>query len=143
LRDRKVETGVFESVEVATFELMPTFFQAMNSATRKGGAEQGQANDEPVTPQAAPTPMEPVRFTTRSVIKHGPFPGFAGFGAAQGHTELVLENPRSPTVAKLYGDASPVTMDTEFGFAGGGHQVLLSPAVDTTWTTKRKSAGAR
>ena len=119
VQDRKIESGVFESVETVTFEFMPALFGAMLNA-----------KSEPADP-AAPPP-EPIRFTTRSTIKHGPFPGLAAFGAGVVHTELVLDNPRHPLLAKLYGDKTPLTIDTTVGFGGGGHQVMLSPAVDTT-----------
>lgn len=132
LRERKVETGVFESVETATFELMPAFFQAMNKAQQGNSAAPAGEGGESAVPQVNPAPMEPLRFTTRSVIKHGPFPGLAGFGAANAHTELVLDNPRNPILTMLYGDKAPLTIDTAFGFGGGGHQVALSPAVDST-----------
>lgn len=153
VRERKLESGVFESVETVTLELMPAFFKAINEAKAAKAADQVElaaateaesADEEATSGEAAPTPapaaapMEPLRFTLRTVIKHGPFPGFAGFGAAQAHTELVLDAPRNPVVTTLYGDKSPLTADTTFGFLGGGHQVVLSPAVDATLENQAK-----
>lgn len=143
VKERNVESGVFESVEVVTFELMPGIADAVNKSMQKRAEQQAAANEEAEqgetpTPAAKPEPMAPLRFTVRTVFKHGPLPGFAGLGAAKAHSELVLDAPRHPVLVALYGDKAPLTVDTDFGFTGGGHQVVLSPAVDSTLENKSK-----
>lgn len=144
LVDRKYEGGVFQSTETATFEVMPELFKAMNAARNKQNQENEDADESEggeqadATPAAPAAPTEPLRFTTRSVIKHGPLPGFAGFGAASAHTELVLDEPRNPVIVELYGDKTPLQVDTTFGFGGGGRQVATSPAVEATLKDQTK-----
>lgn len=151
VKERKVDSGVFESLEVVTFEVMPGIADAVNKSIQKRAEQQmeaesvgreGEAQDQEqgvvTAPATMPEPMAPLRFTVRTVFKHGPLPGLTGVGAAKAHSELVLDAPRHPMITTLYGDKVPLTVDTDFGFTGGGHQVVLSPAVDSTLENKNK-----
>ena len=51
-------------------------------------------------------------------IKHGPLPGFGGFGAATVDTELALDAATRQQVAKLFGTSQPLQAHTEVAFSG-------------------------
>lgn len=55
-------------------------------------------------------------------IKHGPFPGFAGFfGAATVDTELAMDASTRQQVAKFFGTDRPFQAHTDVAFSGATH----------------------
>lgn len=54
-------------------------------------------------------------------IKHGPFPGFAGFGAATVDTEVALDAATRQEVTKLFGTDKPFQAHTDVAFSGATH----------------------
>jgi len=51
-------------------------------------------------------------------VKHGPFPGFGGFGAATVDTELQMDAASRQEVAKLFGTGQPFQAHTDVAFSG-------------------------
>ena len=54
-------------------------------------------------------------------VKHGPFPGFAGFGAATVDTEFVMDAATRQQVAKFFGTEQPFQAHTNVAFDGATH----------------------
>ncbi|MEW6445459.1 MAG: YdgA family protein [Pseudomonadota bacterium] len=125
LHARDTQRGVFNTVETATFEWLPSIGKPLAQALCESSAK---AEGAP----ACSNPTEPLRFTVRTTIQHGPLPGLSTLALATAHSELVLAEPRHPVLASLYGDKTPLTVDTVFRFGGDGHQSMKSPAVDFT-----------
>lgn len=125
--DRKYERGVFASSEVVTFEVMGDMFRSIEKAQKDAAAA------DPEAAKTAPAPLEPLRFTLRSEIKHGPAPGMAAFAAAIADSELVLDGKMQQEIAKLIGDKKPLTAHTVYRFDGGGTSDVASPAFAATF----------
>ncbi|BAL26451.1 YdgA family protein [Azoarcus sp. KH32C] len=121
--ERTFERGVFHSTEVVTFELNGELLSALARAGEDGAA-------------ATEAPLEPVRFTVRSEIAHGPLPGLRTIGAATAEAGLVLDEAAKAQMAKMFGDAAPVQLKTVYGFSGGGSTTLTSPAFKTSVPAK-------
>lgn len=109
---RDYQRGLFSATETVTFEL-------------KGISE---LMATPSLGDEAAPPAEPIRFTVRTEIKHGPLPGFSAFGAAVTDSELVLTPEQQKAVAPLFGDKKPMQVHTVFKLFGGGVSTLSSPA---------------
>ncbi len=60
----------------------------------------------------------PAAITIVQHIKHGPFPGLAGFGAATVDTELALDAASRQDAIKLFGTDHPFTAHTDVAFSG-------------------------
>lgn len=115
---REFERGWFRSTETVTFEL--------NGEMLRDVA--GGSGDEALSLVAErPAPAEPLRFTLRTEIVHGPFPGMARIAAAVSDTELVLDESSRAVVARLFGDRKPFELNTVYGFTGGGTATLKVP----------------
>lgn len=71
------------------------------------------------------------RFTIVNELQHGPFPGSAIPALAHVHSTLRLQGAADEAARKLFGDRSPVTVDTRLGLLGGGHSVVTVPDIDT------------
>lgn len=72
---------------------------------------------------------EPKSFTLRHAIQHGPLVGGKVLGAAVIDTEFVLSEQEQQEVAKLIGEAKPMTVRSVVGFDGGYTSTLHSAAV--------------
>jgi hypothetical protein len=89
----------------------------------------------PVAADAASAPgmdapkAEPLQFTWRDRIAHGPVPGGKNIGFASIDSELVLPPKIAAEVAKVFGDKQPFQAHTVLGFAGGYTTTLTSPAI--------------
>ncbi|MDD2893770.1 MAG: YdgA family protein [Halothiobacillaceae bacterium] len=111
--ERKMQRGIFSSEEVVTFEFQPEFIEQLRALSKN---EDVQA------------PIEPVRFSFRTRINHGPLPELSSVGLATAHTELELNHP---LVTTLYAGKSPLTSDTTIDFSGKTHDRIRSPAVSS------------
>jgi uncharacterized protein YdgA (DUF945 family) len=60
-------------------------------------------------------------------IEHGPFPGFAGVGAARITHNVVWPTEVKAQLAKLWGQNEPLSMVTQMGLGGGGNTTFKSP----------------
>lgn len=121
--DRQYDRGVFASSEVVTFEVLGDMFRSLEKAHKEAAA------DDPEAAKATPAPLQPLRFTVRTQIKHGPAPGMSAIAAATADSELVLDGPVQQELAKLIGDKKPLTAHTVYRFDGGGNSVVASPAI--------------
>ncbi|MFN3987692.1 MAG: YdgA family protein [Rhodocyclaceae bacterium] len=111
LVERSYERGVFSATETVTIEYGRDTMNAMAAAF---GLDESP---------------EPLRLVLRTHFKHGPLPGFSGFGAAVGDSELVLDEAQRKALAPLFGDQAPLAARTRYGL-NGGEMVLTSPAFE-------------
>ncbi|ANQ86928.1 hypothetical protein dqs_3911 [Azoarcus olearius] len=106
--ERNYERGIFSATETVTFEI--------------GAPLQADADE----------PQQPLRFTVRTDIKHGPLPGFTTVAAGVADSQLVLDESTRQEIAKVLGDKPPVTLHNVYNFNGSGRSTLSSPAFATT-----------
>ena len=83
-------------------------FDATHTFTLRAGC------DAPAAGASAPQ----AGITIVQHIKHGPFPGFAGFGAATVDTELALDAATRQQVATIFGTNPPLQAHTDVAFSG-------------------------
>ncbi|MCH8620073.1 YdgA family protein [Undibacterium sp. TS12] len=140
------QRGVFSSVQdvllefnpagalVAATPELPGAGESASSAAETPATESAVA-DAATNPGAAEAVTGKVQKTIQlriiNRIKHGPLPGFSGFGAALIQTELVLDAESQEKLNKLFGNAKPLEILTRLGYAGGGHIAISSPALNT------------
>lgn len=70
----------FDASEVITIEIPAALFRMPAGQERPGGTTEPQPGTK------APAPQPPLRFTIRTVIQHGPLPGFKTFAAGSAST---------------------------------------------------------
>jgi len=79
---------------------------------------------------------QPVRFTIRDTIHHGPIAG-GTLAAAVIDSELVLDPQAQANVQKIFGSTNPFTAHTRVGFDGGyASDITVAPA---EWSEAGKS----
>lgn len=122
---RDFQRGFASSTETVTFELFGDMFRSL-------GKLESNAAPGAQTPAAGAAP-QPVQFTVRSNIKHGPFAG-GKLAAAVAETELVFDDKTKHELAKVFGDKKPLTARTVFAFGGGGSSTVESPPIAHTFT---------
>ncbi|HEV7609551.1 MAG TPA: YdgA family protein [Steroidobacteraceae bacterium] len=95
-------------------------------------------------------PAEPLRFTVRNEILHGPVLGLAGFGIARVDSHLVLSDETRKKIAEIFGPKDPVEVTTRVGFFGGGTTSFKSEGrtikpkgekVEISWDTFKLAIG--
>jgi uncharacterized protein YdgA (DUF945 family) len=69
---------------------------------------------------------EPLRFTVRNEVLHGPVLGLSGFGIARVDSHLVLSEETRKQITELFGPKDPVEVSTRIRFFGGGTTTLKS-----------------
>ena len=67
-------------------------------------------------------------FTIRQRVKHGPFPGFSGFGAAVIDSELLVPDAARKMLDEVTGGQPPIAARTAVGFDGTLHSLVTMPA---------------
>jgi len=87
------------------------FLEATHTFTLRVGCDAPAASAS--APQAAITIVQH--------IKHGPFPGFAGFGAATVDTTLAMDASTRQQAAKFFGTDQPFQAHTDVAFNGATH----------------------
>ena len=115
LVSKSYERGLLSSTQTLTLEFGCPAAASAPAATPAPGA-------------AAATPRPPVQLTVRHRIKHGPFPGFRGFGAAVIDSDLVVPEASRRSVAELFGDQAPVSAQTRVAFSGAYDTRVTVPA---------------
>ncbi len=137
--ERKWAGGWFKSEQVVTFEAfgnwMETFSQAMKqeesdadgAADPEGDADELPPEELPADAGPAPAkPVEPLRFTLRNEVLHGPVLGLSGFGVARVDSHLVLSDEIRKKIADTFGPENPLEVSTRVGFFGGGTTTFKS-----------------
>jgi uncharacterized protein YdgA (DUF945 family) len=153
--ERKYTAGWFKSEQVVTFEVFEPWMRALTpkaleEAMKKESAPEGAAESEldaavTASPDAipgdappedpdpstveAPVPVdaiEPLRFTVRNEILHGPVLGLTGFGVARVDSHLVLSDEMRKNIQEIFGPKDPLEVSTRVGFFGGGTTTLKS-----------------
>ncbi|MGN6525651.1 MAG: YdgA family protein [Burkholderiaceae bacterium] len=89
-------------------------FTATHTVTLRVGCDAAAA--------AASAPQASI--TVVQHVKHGPFPGFAGFGAATVDTELALDKGTRQELVKFTGTEQPLRVHTDVAFDGATHTHL-------------------
>jgi uncharacterized protein YdgA (DUF945 family) len=114
---RHYHRGWYSSVDEATVEMagaaldaLPTLKPAV--ATLTGGGS-GHA---------------PLRFSLRTVIRHGPLCGSKCFALAGAETRVIFTGPLQASLAERLGNEQPMTIRTRLAFTGGGSATMSSPA---------------
>lgn len=110
---RDYQRGIYRSTDTVTFEVFGDLLKM-----------QRDSGEQP--------PAKPIRFTVRSNIVHGPFPGWSSMAAAASDSELVLDDETRQALGKLMGDKQPLSVHTVYRFDGGGHSSISSPAFSAT-----------
>ncbi len=118
---RDFQRGFASSTEVVTYEVLGDFIRGL-------GDLEGQDGDKPAAETKKP---EPLSFTVRNLIRHGPFAG-GQLASAVIDSELVLDGKTQQELAKVFGDKRPLSARTVFGFDGGGRTAMESPAFTHT-----------
>jgi len=90
--------------------------EAADAAAAQKAAEEAAAK----AAAEAAKPPEPIRFTVRNEILHGPVLWTAGFGLAKVNTRLVLADDVRKKIAEFFGTDEPVHITSRVGFFGGG-----------------------
>lgn len=118
ITNRDYQRGILESEETVTLSItgLPNSLDSLKSL-------------DPPDETELETPIE-LTFHTR--IQHGPFPGFAGLGAAISDTELVLPEEAKAKITEVMGDKPPFTQHNEIHFDGSGSSSFSSPSFDLT-----------
>lgn len=112
----KYERGVYRSTQETTYEAFHTLLAsvgAVQMASGKGGE----------LPKS-------LRFTVRSRIEHGPFPGFGPPALARIESEFVLDEAVKQSLAKLFGERKPIEIVTRLEYSGAGETDYSSPSFE-------------
>ena len=118
---REYQRGIFSSEETLTFELF-------GDMTRMLAAQQQKAANAPEA-LAQSSPLQPLHFTVRSHIKHGPLPERRVLAAAIADSELQMDETQMPAVAKALCGRTLLSTHTVYGFNGEGESVFTSQAL--------------
>lgn len=122
---RDYRRSLFGATETLTIELFP-------GVTQQAAQQRQQALA--ANPGLTLPPLQPLRVTLRSDIRHGPLPGLKTLAAAVVDSELVLDDALGQQTAALFGEQKPLQMHTVYRFDGGGVSTLSSPAFSTYWS---------
>jgi uncharacterized protein YdgA (DUF945 family) len=155
--EQKFDRGWFSSEQEVTFEVFGPWLRSMRTHALPQSAEQAQpetpvgdaAADAPpeiivgtgspdgsadeAPPAAAPEAIlppsiEPLKFTVRNHILHGPVLWFSGLGVARVDSHLVIPEQVRAELAKVFGEKSPVRISTRVRFFGGGTTTISGDA---------------
>ena len=71
-------------------------------------SEDAAPAEESAVPDEAPKPDEPLRFTVRNEILHGPVLGLSGFGIARVDSHFVLSDKIRKEIEEIFGPKDPL-----------------------------------
>jgi len=91
------------------------------------GQERAAGTTEPQPETKTPAPQHPLRFTLKTVIQHGPLPGFKSFAAGSASTVVEFDDPIQKKLAEAFGGKPALEIQTRYDFQGGGQGALKSP----------------
>ena len=112
--ERIYQRGIFHSREEVTYEFGRHALDAVAAARPDAQNLAGMSKN--------------LRFTIRSDIEHGPFPGFGRPALALIESEFVTDAATQRELARAFGDRKPIEFVTRVGFDGGGVMTVASPA---------------
>jgi uncharacterized protein YdgA (DUF945 family) len=140
--ERKWTPGWFRSEQQVTFEAFGDWARVFNDAAALSEASNAPAGGEaealpvenieaeapaeaaPPTEGVAPSgeaaPMEPMRFTVRNEILHGPVLWPVSLGLARVNSKLGLSEELRARLVEIFGTDEPVRISTRVAFFGGG-----------------------
>jgi uncharacterized protein YdgA (DUF945 family) len=142
--ERKYTQGWFKSEQVVTFEVFSNWMKAFSpkaiedsihkaenadadgdDAADDADADAAEPADESAAPEA-PKVDEPIRFTVRNEILHGPVLGLSGFGIARVDSHFVMNDKVRKEIEEIFGPKDPLEISTRIGFLGGGTTTFKS-----------------
>jgi len=89
------------------------------------------APEESAPEEAAPaTAVNPMKFTVRNHIVHGPVLWFSGLGVARVDSTLVIPETIRAELIKVFGEKPPLQVSTRVRFFGGGTTTFSGDARD-------------
>lgn len=166
--ERKYTPGWFKSEQVVTFEAFGLWMKALSpkalqdamtqqsgdveteAAIEEAPADADAAAEEAVVPETTSMPEEPLRFTVRNEVLHGPVLGLSGLGIARVESHLVLDEETRKEIEEIFGPKTPLEVTTRVGFLGGGTTTFKSDGrtitpkdskVEITWETFKLAVG--
>jgi len=154
--ERKFARGWFTSEQEVTFEVFGPWLRAMNPKTvmdtmEKAPPEASSAEPPVATPpdesaaagspdavaseaapkEAAPAAaVNPMKFTVRNHILHGPVLWSTGLGVARVDSTLVIPESIRAELIKVFGERPPLQVSTRVRFFGGGTTTFSGDARD-------------
>jgi uncharacterized protein YdgA (DUF945 family) len=114
--NRKYDRGIYRSSEETTYELFRALLTTVSAA-------QAATGKSPAVPNS-------LRFTVRSRIVHGPFPGFGAPALARIETEFVMDESVKKALAQVFGERKPIEIVTRLDYSGDGVTQYSSPSFD-------------
>jgi uncharacterized protein YdgA (DUF945 family) len=126
IAERQWTRGWFRSEQVVTFEVLAPWTRLLDAAPPNGNADEVVVAAPDAVPPPAETPpppaapAQPLRFTVRNEILHGPVLWPASLGLARVNTRLELDARTRQKIIEIFGSEDPVRMSTRLGFFGGG-----------------------
>jgi uncharacterized protein YdgA (DUF945 family) len=166
--ENKYTAGLYKSEQLITFEVFGPWMRALSpkvleeAMKKEGATSDGAAEPEPAVAAApdaeapseeavepAAKPEEPLRFTVRNEILHGPVLGLSGFGIARVDSHLVFSDEVRKKIAETFGPKDPLEVTTRVGFFGGGTTTFKSEGrmikpekkVEISWETFKFAIG--
>lgn len=175
--ERKWTGGWFRSEQLVTFEAFGSWMDAFNAkaieaalkndgegteaAVEAEGEAAGLSPDDPpladLPAEEAPAesaepakPEQPLRFTVRNDVLHGPVLGLTGLGIARVNSHLILSDETRKKIAEIFGPKEPLDVSTRIGFFGGGTTTFKSEGrtikpedgkVEISWETFKLAVG--
>jgi uncharacterized protein YdgA (DUF945 family) len=98
------------------------------------------APEEAAPDEAAPAAVvNPMKFTVRNHILHGPVLWFTGLGIARVDSTLVIPETIRAELTKVFGEKPPLQVSTRVRFFGGGTTTFSGDARDLTLEGKDHS----
>ncbi len=119
------QRNLFSADEIITIEIPAALFPV------PAGQERAAGTTEPQPEAKASAPQPPLRFTLKTVIQHGPLPGFTSFAAGSASTVVEFDDPIQKKVAEAFGGKPALDIQTRYDFQGGGQGTLKSSPFKT------------
>lgn len=123
-----VLADIRKAEEIAAAESIESIEASDGSESSDPAAAAQQSSDEvaaassdvPADAAAAETDTQPIRFTVRNEILHGPVLWPASLGFARVNTRLVLSDEAKKALIEVFGTDEPLKISSRVGFFGGG-----------------------
>jgi uncharacterized protein YdgA (DUF945 family) len=131
IAERKWTSGWFRSESLVTFQVVLPGMGANKPVNALADAAPIPVEPAPqVIPKFQIT--EPLRFSVRSQVLHGPVLGSAGLGLARMDTKFVISEEIRNKIIEMVGTDEPVRIRTRLAFFGGGTTTISGDARTVT-----------